>query len=131
MKIFIFIAMILGCANGYSETSGSTYRCPLYVGEFLSKLGIDPVKLESGLATDAEVQRLIMGMDPEALLTAAKAARDEFTHTAFFRIEEIDGDFLVGKRYTLADKFVTLDLHIFRDATGKLARVAFSCGTQR
>lgn len=123
---FCLLGTVLFSLNGLAEPP----KIPLYVGEFLSKLGIKPVQPGDPKTINDSIARAVATAGYEAVVRTARGAKDRVTGCPYFAIRDTGEALVIEKEYTLIDDFRELAIYLHRDKGGHFDFASFTEGTR-
>jgi signal recognition particle subunit SEC65 len=128
MKIIAVLFLAFMNAVAHADGASAADQAPLYVAEFISKLGITPRDFAVDAPVQVEVKRLVEKLGLEPVWKNAESAKDNYSGVSYFHIVNSDDAVVIGKRYALENEYVTFELFLYKDRSGKLTRATLTRG---
>jgi hypothetical protein len=124
--VVCFIGLVFYCQKGVAVEP----KMPLYLGEFISKLGIKPAQLGEIKVINDSIARAVATVGYEIVEQKARQATDNLTGCPYFSFRDHGDMLVIEKDYTLIEDFRDLTLCIHRDKDGHFDFASFSEGTR-
>ena len=125
MKWIILIPILMLSAHARIELHSDYQDVPLYLREFLTKMGIQPDAFDKDERLIASIRKAVLAMGFEVTRSNATAAKDELSGCRYFKITEDTKAVIIERRYPLTTEFREPALYLIKDEHGRFIEVSF------